>query len=450
MKKALKKIVRKPAKQTLEHQFMPAVLEITETPPHPLGRITAYVIMAVFALAILIACVTHVDIIAIAPGKIISSGKIKLIQPLKSGVVFEIYVKDGEVVRKDQPLIKIKFEDSESNRTRLEQELLFSKLDTARYTALLEDDPLAAFNPPAGISDELKLKTERLLQVDYDKYLTQLKLIDEQIVQTTAERETVLAEISRVNRILPNMRERVNAQEQLYQEGLVAKMVFLEMQESFFNAEETLKINQKKLEESDAKLEILKTQKVQERNTFRNDVMYKLQDASNQMEIYQKEYDNAVWVEGLTEIKAPEDGIIQELEIHTVGGVVTPAQTLMKLVPLHANLEVEASILNKDIGFVEKGQQATIKIDSFPYTKYGTIDGEILFVSKDAIETEKLGLVYQARLSMSKDTITADGKDVRLSAGMTTTVEVKTGKRRMIEYIMAPFIRYSSESMRER
>lgn len=443
----MKKILKK---KTLEHQFMPAVLEITETPPNPLGRIVMYVIMAVFAVFILLACFTHIDIIAVAPGKIISSGKIKLIQPLKSGVVVEIYVRDGQLVKKDAPLVKVKFEDSESNRLRLEQEYLFAASDVARYTALLEDDPMAAFVPPKGLSDELLAKNKRLLQTEFDKLKTQLQLIDEQVLQAQAEKATVQAEIKRIDRVLPNIRERVRAQEILYKEKLVAKMVFLEWQEQLMNAEESLAINQRKMEEVDTKLQLLSTHKTQEKNTFRNDMMYKLQETSNREELLRKELANAVWVEGLTDIKAPEDGIIQELEIHTIGGIVTPAQTLMKLVPANAKLEVDAMILNKDVGFVREEQDATIKIDSFPYTKYGTIDGKILTLSKDAIETEKLGLVYNARLSMGKDTIYADGKDVKLSAGMAVTVEIKTGKRRMIEYILAPFVRYSSEAMRER
>lgn len=151
-----------------------------------------------------------------------------------------------------------------------------------------------------------------------------------------------------------------------------------------------------------------------------------------------------------TTIKAPADGIIQEMEIHTVGGVVTPAQTLMKLVPSDSVLEVEAMVLNKDVGFVKEGQDVSIKIDSFPYTRYGTINGKLTHLSRDAVENEQLGLVYIARISMAKDFIRVEDKDVRLSAGMNTSAEIKIGRRRLIEIILTPFMEYASESLRER
>lgn len=177
---------------------------------------------------------------------------------------------------------------------------------------------------------------------------------------------------------------------------------------------------------------------------------YKLQEALNKESIFFKELENARWIEGLSLIRAPEDGVIQEMEIHTVGGIVTPAQTLMKLAPVHAELQVEATLLNKDIGFVKPGQEARLKIDSFPYTKYGFINGRILFISKDAVIDEELGPIYQMRISMEKDFINVDGQDIKLSPGMTVVAEIKTGKRRIIEFILAPFIKYKSESMRER
>ena len=171
---------------------------------------------------------------------------------------------------------------------------------------------------------------------------------------------------------------------------------------------------------------------------------------TNKEKLLKDEYANAQWIDGLTTIKAPADGIIQEMEIHTVGGVVTPAQTLMKLVPSDSVLEVEAMVLNKDVGFVKEGQDVSIKIDSFPYTRYGTINGKLTHLSRDAVENEQLGLVYIARISMAKDFIRVEDKDVRLSAGMNTSAEIKTGRRRLIEIILTPFMEYASESLRER
>lgn len=152
----------------------------------------------------------------------------------------------------------------------------------------------------------------------------------------------------------------------------------------------------------------------------------------------------------MQKLTAPVDGVIQQLAIHTVGGVVTPAQQLMLVVPRNNLLEVEAFVQNKEIGFVETGQKAEIKIETFPFTRYGTIDAEIINISNDAIADENLGLVYAARVLMKESVIQVGQKLVNLTPGMAVTVEVKTGKRKLIDFLMSPLLRYKDESMRER
>jgi len=168
-------------------------------------------------------------------------------------------------------------------------------------------------------------------------------------------------------------------------------------------------------------------------------------------------------------LTAPVDGTVQQLAIYTVGGVVTPAQQLMLIVPKGNSLEVEAFVQNKDIGFVNDNQKAEIKIETFPFTKYGTIHGTVLHVSNDAIQMESRqaqtndnkissadnrdkpsGLVYTARVQLNKSTMQVEGKTINLTPGMAVTVEIKTGKRRLIEYFLSPLLQYKDESLRER
>ena len=234
----------------------------------------------------------------------------------------------------------------------------------------------------------------------------------------------------------------------IYEKGSIAKSFFLEKE--LIQYEEDLNVQRNTLAEIKAKLQVLATQKEQEKLNFKNDLLYRLQKASNKEKLLKDEYANAQWIEGLTTIKAPEDGMIQEMEIHTVGGVVTLAQTLMKLVLSDSVLEIEAMVLNKDVGFVEEGQDVSIKVDSFLYTRYGTIDGKPVHLSRDAVENEQLGLIYIARISMSRDTVRVEDKDVRLSAGMSVSAEIKTGRRHLMEIILTPFMEYASESLRER
>lgn len=152
----------------------------------------------------------------------------------------------------------------------------------------------------------------------------------------------------------------------------------------------------------------------------------------------------------LMSLTAPVDGSIQQLAVHTVGGVVTPAQALMTVVPRDNALEVEAFLENKDIGFVNAGQEAEVKIETFPFTKYGTIHAQVTHVSLDAINDERKGLIYSTRVKLGRATIAVGEKIVNLSPGMAVTVEIKTDKRRVVEYFLSPLLQYKDESLRER
>ncbi len=152
----------------------------------------------------------------------------------------------------------------------------------------------------------------------------------------------------------------------------------------------------------------------------------------------------------LMTLVAPVDGTVQQLAVHTVGGVVTEAQVLMVVVPTDEALEVDAFLENKDIGFVRAGQEAVVKIETFPFTRYGTVAATVAHVSDDAIADEKKGLIYSARARLARTSIRVDERMVNLSPGMAVTVEIKTGQRRVIEYFLSPLLQYQDESLRER
>ncbi|NVZ67266.1 HlyD family type I secretion periplasmic adaptor subunit, partial [Pseudomonas gingeri] len=163
-----------------------------------------------------------------------------------------------------------------------------------------------------------------------------------------------------------------------------------------------------------------------------------------------QELTKARYQEARTLLTAPVDGTVQQLAVHTVGGVVTPAQQLMVIVPREQPVEVEAMLENKDIGFVHAGQAVTVKVETFTFTKYGTVEGELISVSNDAIEDEKRGLIYSSRIRLKTDHLRVAGQDVMLSPGMSVTAEVKTDQRRVIDYFLSPLQQHRDESLRER
>jgi hemolysin D len=163
-----------------------------------------------------------------------------------------------------------------------------------------------------------------------------------------------------------------------------------------------------------------------------------------------QEQTKATQREKLTTLTTPVDGVVQQLVTNTAGGVVTEAQALMVIVPEGAHVTAEVTLENKDIGFVNAGQVAEIKLETFTYTRYGTIGAKVVRVTADAVNDEKRGAIFPVTLALDATTLNVDGKMIRLAPGMSLTAEIKTGKRRVIEYLLSPIQRAGRESLRER
>ncbi len=368
-----------------EVEFLPAVLEIQEAPPSPLGRAIARTLMILFGLAVLWALIGKIDIVAVAQGKIVPNDRSKVIQPLESGIIKAIHVRDGQRVKQGDPLIDLDTTAS-SDRERFSNEHLAALIEVARLRALMagKND----FDAPPGA--------------------------DAALVQN--QRQHLRDQLSE----LRALQSKAEALRKLYDKRMVSQI-------QYFEAEQQ---RAAKAQEHAAALSAAETRAIS----------------------LSKELDKAKTRAQQQHLAAPISGVVQQLAVYTVGGVVTSAQQLMVVAPVEGgNLEIEAFIENKDIGFIEENQPAEIKVESFPFTRYGIIEGRVLSLSKDAVPLEKVGYVYSARVSMAKSSVRVENnKDVALTPGMTVTVEIKTGSRRLIEYFLSPLLRGAQESIRER
>lgn len=432
-----------------ELAFMPAALEITETPASPIGRGISIAICLFFVIAVAWGFIGKVDIIAVAQGKIITTERVKLIQPLETGIVRVIHVKDGMRVNKGEKLIELDPTGTAADKARLTQELQSAEVEIARLSALLEPDPLTAFIPAENASDTLKALNRSYLIAELEQQASRRAALNGEINRTEAEIGTLKADVNRASKKAERIRERVESNRSLFQKGILSKMKLSEEEQTLDEAQGELDVARKRLIETRAALTSAKAQLSASDAEFRSNVHMRLTDAKERASSIEQELIKAKERARQQTLVAPVDGTVQQLDVHTVGGVVTPAQPLMQIIPAGAELEVEAMILNKDIGFVREGQKATLKVESFPFTKYGTIDGQVRHIYKDAIENEQTGLTYPSRVTMAKKVMNVDGTPVNLTPGMNISVEVKTGKRRMIDYILAPLKRYQDESLRE-
>ncbi len=443
--------------------FMPAALEVQETPPSPTGRAIIWSIVLLFLIAVLWGFFGKIDIVAVAQGKIIPSGRVKTIQPLEIGTVKAIHVQEGQMVSQGDPLIILDSTATQADVNRLQQQLEKTQLQQARQSIFhqLLNQPELPDNWPQQAEAGFKLHTtatnqqqiarqQQLLNEQLNEYSFRRISLYNELEKQRAEQESIQATVDKFKRTLPLITERTKSLEKLLTKHMVARSKYLELEQERIEQEQdlaTLKAQHRELDAgikaSEAKLHSIKAEAQKNNLAEMNETA--LQIATLQQELIKAKQRNQQQA-----ILSPIDGTVQQLAVHTIGGVVTPAQELMLIVPNESALEVEALILNKDVGFVSEGQVAEVKIDTFNFTKYGMIDGEITHLSNDAIQDENLGLVYMAKVLIDKSSMWINDKEVNLSPGMTTTVEIKIGKRRIIEYFLSPLLRYKQESIRER
>ena len=268
--------------------------------------------------------------------------------------------------------------------------------------------------------------------------------------QRQAALEQTNENILRLEATVPMEVERAEAYKKLLEHEAVTKMDFLQAEGQRIDKAQELAGQKKKLQQDRAALAEAEKHYQAMVSEFQQNKQAELSVLETKVASLAQEVTKAGQKAGLQRLMSPIDGVVQQLAVHTVGGVVTPAQQLLIVVPRDHPLEVEAQVENKDVGFVKEGQPVEIKVETFQFTLYGTVSGHVLTVSNDAAPIENVGLVYPTRVSMDRSVIHVEGKQVNLSPGMAVTVEMKTGQRRIIEYLLSPLLRSAQESLRER
>ena len=436
-----------------EAQFLPAALALRDTPLHPAPRITLWAIMAFALIALLWAIFGRIDVVATAVGKIIPNDRTKVIQPMETAVVKAIHVRDGQEVKLGQMLVELDATTAAADSDRLDNEALTARLEAMRAQAMLA--ALTNGSPPKlgsnSGADAARVGTEQIqLTGQYQEYQARQLQLKSEITRRKAELQATQEQVTKLEQTVPIARQRAADYQRLVKENFISQHGYLEREQERIEQEQDLASSRAKVNEIRAALAEAQQQQATLAAETRRQLLDQQNLAAQKAASLGQELVKADQRGRLMRLTAPVAGTVQQLAISTVGGVVTPAQPLMVIVPKENVLEVEAMLPNKDIGFVNPGQEVEVKVETFPFTKYGTLHGKITQVSSDAIQDEKLGLIYSTRVKLAKDTIRVENKIVRLSPGMAVTVEVKTGKRRVIEYFLSPLMQVTNESLRER
>jgi hemolysin D len=462
-----------PARKVAELAFLPAALEIVETPPSPTGRAIGASIIALFCAALAWSAWGSIDIVASATGKIVPSGRTKIIQPLETGVVRAIRVQDGQAVKAGDVLIELDPTANAADRDHLQSDLSAERLNVARIRAALAegDDPVAAFTPPSDADPVLVGAQRQLLVHQVGEHRAKVAALTRQQAQKEAEYATTSATIRKLETIIPVIQQRVDIRKTLMDKELGSKLTYFEVLQLLVDQQSELAVQRSHLRESEAAVAAIRETRSQADGEYRHALADELAKGEQKAKGLAQDLIKAEKKTSLQQLTAPVDGVVQQLAIHTVGGVVTPAQALLAIVPSGSRLEIEAMVSNRDIGFVHAGQEAEIKIDTFNFTRYGLLHGEVLGVSQDAIIRERRQdraddripgaqtetsepkgqeLSYSARISLDRTQMQVEDRMVDLSPGMAVTVEIRTGSRTILSYLLSPLLRYRQEALRER
>ncbi|MGM9539754.1 HlyD family type I secretion periplasmic adaptor subunit [Anaerovibrio sp.] len=432
-----------------EREFFPPVLEMMAKPPAPAARKLLWVLIALLIAAVLWLCFGHVDEVAVAEGKVIPSGEAKVVQAEDKGVIRNILVVEGQYVHKGDLLVELDTTMTQADLDNLRHRAAYYEADIKR---LLAEQSGSGFElaEDSFLEGQDRLFQQNLYSSRMAHYRSRLAEATYNLRQQEAALDAERSGYEKLSRLYVIAREKNDRVMKLADENAISTFTVLEYQAKAVELEEDLRGQAHKIEKAAWSARQARQQLEELRAEHDKEITAMLVESRRQLASCQEELKKAEEKKRLSMLCAPIDGRIAHLGVHTVGGVVTPAQALMEVVPESAKLEVEAWVQNRDIGFVQVGQPAEVKIEAFSFQKYGTLHGSVESISPDAMEDKDKGRRYRVVIELEEPQFQLRDRTADIASGMTASAEIKIRQKRIIEFFLDPFRQYRSEALRER
>lgn len=437
--------------------FAPGILRLQESPPSPLPRLFLYLLLALVAAAVVWAAFGRLDIIAIAPGRIVPQNYLQIVQPAESGIVRELLVREGDRVEAGQVLARMDRRFSEADKRTLENDLAMKRLQLRRIDAELAgaDHLTQGSEPP-----ELFAQVEAQFRARRRAHLDQLETERTQLTKDEQDLRAAEEIAAKLKLSLPIAIEQEQSYEKLVREGFANRLAYLEKQRQRIAMEQDLKAQQFAIAGLRATVEQARNRAAQVQSAYREALQNERIEAQAQDHRLRDELEKQTARVELQELRAPQDGIVKDLATHTVGTVMQPGTVLLTLVPVNEPLQAEVWVGHEDAGFVGPGRPVKVKLAAYPFQKYGMISGQVLRISPDASEPSvgrpgsrdgtAAGSGYRTLVSIASPYLEADGKRYPVSPGMQVSAEINLGTRTVLEYLLSPVRRTLQEAGRER
>ncbi len=441
------------------HRIASSFLQFNDTEPSPLPRAVLYVFVGLLGTLFVWAYFAPLDIIAVAPGKIIPQGYLQIVQPSESGVIKEILVTEGAKVKAGQVLARMDSRLSEADSRQLQNELKLKRLQLRRIDAELGRVP---WQRRADDAPELFSQVDAQFHARRQAHLGGLEI--ERALQAKAEQDLKSAQEieAKLQKTIPLFKQQEDAYDQLVKDGFAGKLMHLEKQRDRIEKEQDLRAQQFNIASLTATISQVNKRIAQITSSYHQQLQNERIDAESQYHKLQQDWEKQSHRNALLELKAPQDGIVKDFATHTLGSVVAPGTVVMTLVPDGDGLQAEVWVTHLDAGLVEPGQTAKLKLTAYPFQQYGMLNARVRHVSPDASEpaeqknARNVGIQdqpasgFRTMIELPQTYIEAQGRHFRLSPGMQVNAEINLGTRTVLQYFLSPIQKTLHEAGRER
>jgi HlyD family secretion protein len=442
-------------------EFSPAILRIQKEPPSPLPRVVLYLLLALLAVMVVWSVIGRLDIIAVAPGKLVPSSYVKVVQPADAGIIKQILVREGDMVKSGQVLVQMDTAISNADSRQLQAQLQILALQLRRIDAELNGtEPNAEPNDPPELYAQMQAQFQARRQALDDALEAERAVLAKagQDLKSAQEEEAKLRET------LPIFQDQERSWSKLVQEGFAGRLLAEDRKRQRIEVEQALKSQGHAIEGYRATIQQSKKRIAQIESNYRQQLYNERVENTTQYEKLSQEWEKQAHKNTLLELRAPQDGVIKDLATHTEGAVLQPGTVLMTIVPANEPLRAEVWVSNRDRGFVQEGQTVRLKIAPYPFQKYGMIDGLVKNVSADATDasgrnppppgqeggTAEQAYHFRTLVELKQQMLDSDGFKHKLMPGMQVDAEIALGQRTVLEYLLSPVRKAFHEAARER
>ena len=436
-----------------ETEFLPAILEVTETPPSPTGRLVMWSILVLIVVGLVWAFLGHINEVAVAQGKVIPSGQAKTVQVKNKGIIKEIMVEEGQQVQEGDVLVVLDPTTTSADYDSLKKRAAYYKLDIQRLTAELSDQPFTPEEDEDLEAHDLAAEIA-LYQSRTSDHQTQRQSRQDVIDQKRAKLQATQTTYEKYANGLKIAQEKERRLQELKEQNAISEFQLLEQQKETIEYAKNAQAELESVSSIQAEIAEAEQNLANVDAAYRKDIMTALVEAKKEYYSITESIKKADEDSRMATIIAPSSGRVYNLSVHTVGGIVTEAQPLMQIVPEDVTLEFEVYADNKDIGFIKSNMEAEVKVETFNFQKFGMIKAAVEEISADAVNepsdperNKKFKLILKPT---EKNSVDVFGEEVPLTVGMNVTAEIKIKEKRIVDFFLDPFRKYTSEALRER